>query len=488
MTKLIRPLASFVVLLMVAGGIGAVTVGDRADDTYRITAYFEKAIGLFPNSDVDILGVPVGKVAEIEPDGPSVRVEMEIDSDYKVPADAFAQIVPISVISDRYIQLEPVYQSGPVLEDGAVLDVDRTQIPAELDDVFKQLKKLLDAIEPGREGEPGALGNLVVQLNRTLKDREEDLRGTIVNAAELTGTLSETQNDISKLLINLDDVLGTLSTRAGSLGTLNRNFAQVMLALAQSRADLEGTVRNLGGLTHEVGDLVRDHRKRLGRDLELATRITDVVLENRASVEESLGWLPIVAAGLAEAYNSPPQDSIDVRDNIKGKLSCEIVDMIPPGPARDAFDEFCRSLTQEPPDDPDQSARSVDGMQTLEQTLNCDEGVKRVRRQVRRLIKIDLPNEVAEELTRQLTKHVRKLKEKCEELSKRVMKRLVKRLSDSDVLPSLQDQLREDLQRIRGVSSVAGSEVIVPPTRPSSLGDRIGSWWSGFIGFLGWSS
>ncbi|HEX2240504.1 MAG TPA: MCE family protein [Actinomycetota bacterium] len=488
MTKLIRPLSTLVVSLLLAGGMSTFTVRDRSDDTYRITAYFEKAIGLFPNSDVDILGVPVGKVTEIEPDGPSVRVEMEIASEYKVPADAFAQIVPISVISDRYIQLEPVYRGGPVLEDGAVLDVDRTQIPAELDDVFKQLKKLLDAIEPGRDGEPGALGDLVVQLNRTLEDREEDLRGTIVNAAQLTGTLSETQRDISNLLINLDDVLGKLSTRAGSLGTLNRNFAQVMLALAQSRADLEGTVRNLGGLTQEVGDLVRDHRRRLGRDLELASRITDVVLENRASVEESLGWLPIVATGLRNAYNSPPQDAVDVRDNVKAKLTCEIVDMIPPGPARDAFDEFCRSLTQEPPDDRTEFQSEVDGARTLEETLNCDEGVKRVRRQIRRLIKIDLPNEIAEELTRQLTKHVRKLKEKCEELSKRVVRRLFKRLSDSDLLPSLQEQLREDLRRIRGVPSVAGGQVIVPPTQPPSLGARIGSWWSGFLGFLGWSS
>ena len=54
----------------------------------------------------------------------------------------------------------------------------------------KQLKKLLDAIEPGKEGEPGALGDLIVQLNRTLRNRERDLQGTLITGAELTGTLS----------------------------------------------------------------------------------------------------------------------------------------------------------------------------------------------------------------------------------------------------------------------------------------------------------
>ncbi|MFN2526044.1 MAG: MCE family protein [Actinomycetota bacterium] len=485
MTNLVRPLATLVVVLLIAGGVGTATVGDGEADTYTITAYFEKAIGLFENSDVDILGVPVGKVTQIEPVGRRVRVLMEIDRDHNVPADAFAQIVPISVISDRYIQLEPVYEGGPALEDGAVLDVDRTQIPAELDDVFKQLKKLLDAIEPGREGEPGALGDLVVQLNETLEDREDDLRGTVINAAELTGTLSETQEDISGLLINLDDVLGKLATRAGSLGELNSNFAQVMLALAQSRADLEGTLRNLGGLTHEVGDLVKQHRKRLGEDLKLATRITDAVLDNRASVEESLSWLPVVAAGISGAYHPPPQNSIDVRDNIKAKLSCEIVDMLPPGEFRDAMDEFCRSLTQEPPDGDRRVGSDVDDGLTLESALNCDEGVKRVRRQIRRLIKIELPGEIVDELVRQLTKQLRRLKNKCESLGKHLIRRLLKRLPDSNLLPGLQDQLRRDIVRLRGVPSVAGGEVIVPPAPAPSFGERFGSWFGGLFGFLG---
>ena len=48
------------------------------------------------------------------------EVTMYIDSKYKVPADAFAQIVPISLISDRYVQLAPAYTgTGPTLNDGA---------------------------------------------------------------------------------------------------------------------------------------------------------------------------------------------------------------------------------------------------------------------------------------------------------------------------------------------------------------------------------
>lgn len=339
MNKFLRPLSSLVALALVGGAIGLYLSRDT-DDTYKVTAYFEKAIGLFPNSDVTILGVAVGKVSDVEPVGRSVRVDMKIKDEHKIPADAFAQIVPISVISDRYVQFEPVYEGGPALVDGAVLDVDDTQIPAELDDVFKQLKKLLDAIEPGEEGEPGALGELIVQLDETLAGREDELQGTLIHASDLTRTLARARDDLSGLLVNLDGLFRRLATRAGSLGTLNHNFALVMEALQESRFDLEDTVTSLADMTIEVGDLVRDHRHGLGEDLALATRITSSVLRNRKSVEESLQWLPVVAIGLKNAHHGGQVDASDVRDNATAKFDCSDFDDYP-DPIGDVLKDIC---------------------------------------------------------------------------------------------------------------------------------------------------
>ncbi|MGH2757704.1 MAG: MCE family protein, partial [Actinomycetota bacterium] len=346
MTRYIRPLGILVVVLLVAGGAGLAL--SSGGDTYQVTGYFEKAIGLFPNSDVNILGVPVGKVTSVEPVGSRVKVEMSISSEYKVPADAFAQIVPISVIADRFVQLHPPYESGPTLQDGAVLDVDRTQIPAELDDVFNQLKKLLDAIEPGEEGEPGALGSLIVALNDALADREKDLKGTIVNTSALTGALADAQTDLSGLLINLFDLFQMLDTRAGAIVSLKRNFAVVMGALAESRDDLEGTLTNLADMTSEVGRVVKTHRGRLGDDLRLASNVLSKLLENRSSVEESLSWLPVVGIGVTNAYHGGENKDVDVRDN-QNRLECSVLKDLPNGPVKDALRELCRAQTGEPP-------------------------------------------------------------------------------------------------------------------------------------------
>lgn len=489
MGKLVKPLA-VVVALLLAGGIYLAAGGmDEKDDTYRVTAYFTKAIGLFENSDVTVLGVAVGTVTNVQPVGTKVRVDMEISKDHVVPASAEAQLVPISVISDRYIQLEPPYTGGETLPDGAVLDVDRTHIPAELDDVFLQLKKLLEAIEPGKEGEPGALGELVVQLDRTLAGHEEDLRGTLIHGARLTDTLADAEEDISGLLVNLDQMFETLATRAGSFGELNQNFALVMAALAESRNDLHGTLANLGTMTEEVGDLVRDNRTLLDRDLRIAARLTRTVLKNKGSVKQSLSWLPVVGEGLMRAYNPDPIDATDVRDNASQRVECEILDAIPDGPIKDALEEICKQETGEPPS---KGPVLTPEPRTLpEMKLDCDESVRKVKRQIRRLGRMAVGDGVKDDILKPLTRKLKKLAKKCKELGQAVDEDLLERLQeltgdvDLDDLDDLEDLDLDDLD-VKGLSGNAAGAAVVP-AEEDDAGEDTAGWIDGLLGFVGLS-
>lgn len=489
MQRYIKPLGIVVALLLVVGATGLVLRNPK--DTYTLTAYFEKAIGLFPNSDVNILGVPVGKVTAVDPVGSRVKVVMEIDEEHKIPADGFAQIVPISVIADRFVQMHPPYTGGPVMEPGAILDTDRTQIPAELDDVFKQLKKLLEAIEPGEGGEPGALGNLVVALNDALGDREEDLRGTVVNTAALTGALSDAQEDLSDLLINLDQLFGKLSQRAGSIGSLNENMALVLTALAESRGDLEATLANLANMTGEVGRVLETHRATLGEDLELAGNVLAKVIENKGSVEESLQWLPVVGIGLANAFHGPPNLDIDVRDN-QSRVNCGLLDDLPNGPIKDLLQQQCRDQTGEPEPRPSAAAAPEPDLDALDKAIDCTEGVRKAKRQLRRLKDIDIDPAVMEEIVEPLKKKLRRLARECEELKDAITGeggilddlKGVDEVGEIPNLDDLQGTLGGGLDGLTG--NAAGSSVV--GTSPPSIASRIGDWFGGFIGFLGWGS
>ncbi len=488
----IKPLGYLVaVLLLVAGGaLGVQALGNR-DGTYRVTAYFEKAIGLFEKSDVTILGVAVGKVTAVEPEGDVVRIDMEISDEHKVPADAFAQVVPISVISDRYIELAPVYEEGPVLEDGAVLDEDHTQIPAELDDVFKQLKKLLEAIEPGEEGEPGALGALIVQLSETLDDRELDLRTTLTQGAELTQTLAGAEDEISGLLINLDRLFDRLGTRAGSIGTVNRNLAIVLRTLAESRTDIEETVTNLADLTEAVSDLIRDNGDRLGGDLGLAAEITGTVLANRASVEEALKWLPVVGQGVGQAYHGGAIDSVDVRDNAISGRCDEVADL--PDEIKDlleeVFDVLCAATPRE------QSPQRTTTTPQPEEQFDCDEGVRKVKNQLKKIARMDeIPEAARDEIIKPLRKKLRQIAQECEELGdvledpKDLVDEILEDILDEldDEVPGLPDIGKDILDDATENVGAAGPTGLAPSVQPGYM-DTFGSLMGDVLGFVGWS-
>ena len=49
-------------------------------ETKTVTAHFPRAVSIYAGSDVRILGVNVGRVTAVTPEGNSVRVEMEYDA------------------------------------------------------------------------------------------------------------------------------------------------------------------------------------------------------------------------------------------------------------------------------------------------------------------------------------------------------------------------------------------------------------------------
>ncbi len=131
-----------------------------------------------------ILGVNVGQVTAVIPEGNSVRVEIEYDAEHKLPADATAAIVTPTLVADRFVQLGPAYTGGDVLPDGADIALDSTGVPVELDRIYAALRDLTSALGPQGVNADGT-------LNRTLKAGADALGGNGALGNEMLRNLSE---------------------------------------------------------------------------------------------------------------------------------------------------------------------------------------------------------------------------------------------------------------------------------------------------------
>lgn len=315
-----RLLASFITLVL-AAGVAAATVGSpRSSETYRAVAYFPKAIGLFEESDVSVLGVPVGKVTAVTPEGDRVKVAMEIERRHRVPADASARIVPISLISDRYVQLDPPYAGGPVLKDGAVIPIERTSIPAELDDLLAGLKRFLDALEAGSEADPGALGDAIANLSRALAGTSSDLSATLQGAGGIAGAVNGKAPELDSLVVHLSGFLQALGKRQTEITAINTHLASALGGIAEVETALDGALINLAVLTEQMGSLIQDHRQILEADLAVLAKTTQAVVRQKDSIERADQWLQVLADGISDTNNGGAVHTfggvthIDVRD------------------------------------------------------------------------------------------------------------------------------------------------------------------------------
>lgn len=295
-----KRLVSLIVSVSVVGAI-ALTAATRSDSgsTRTITADVAQAPSLYEEGRVMVRGVQVGVITDVEPRQDAVHLTMAIDDGVDLPVDAHLSIVPITVIADRYVQIDPPYSGGETLADGAHIPLERTTIPAELDDVLAQLKGLLAALEP-RNGNPGPLASLIDNLDDALKGREDALAGTLEGGAEVLGNLAASEAQITGLIDHLDRVFIALADRSSEIGLINERLNLVVQSLASDRGHLEGTIQNIAFLSQEASGLVSESGDDLGESLGRLDTVLTAVLRHEESLAQGMKWTNVIAQALGE--------------------------------------------------------------------------------------------------------------------------------------------------------------------------------------------
>jgi phospholipid/cholesterol/gamma-HCH transport system substrate-binding protein len=312
-------LAAALVLLVALGWTILRPVGQ-----YRVTAYFGETVGLYPGSDVRVLGLPIGTVTDIVPLGDRVRVEMLIDDDYAVPADAAAVVLAPSLVSDRYVQFAPVYDGGEKMADGAEVPLERTATPVELDRVYGALDELSEALGPTGANENGALSDLIDVGAANLDGNGEALNRTLTGFSEAVETLADHRDDLFSSLDNLQTFTSALATIDAQVGQFNTNMAAVADLLEAERQDLATAIELLSSALADVTDFVRDNSTLLSTNINRLADVTLTLVQQRQSLAEVMDVAPAALGNLSHAYN-PDYGTLDTRDNSLGALNAEIL-------------------------------------------------------------------------------------------------------------------------------------------------------------------
>ncbi|MBB3052665.1 virulence factor Mce-like protein [Prauserella isguenensis] len=335
-----------VAALLLTGGVWWLL---REEAGTRLTAHFDRAVGLYAGSTVRVLGIEVGEITRVQPQGERVVVSMRVDSGVQVPRGADAVVVAPSLVSDRYVQLTPVYDGGPIMTSGTVIPRERTATPMEIDDLYASLDELSTALGPDGANSDGALSRVLDTTAANLEGNGRNLNTTVTKLSELATTLDDSSEDLFGTVRNLQKFTELLATSDAQLNRFYERLAEVSGFLSEDSDDVGRALSSLGGALGKVKGFVGENRKALSDNIGKLEGVTQVLVDQRAAVAEIADVAPLGLSNFINSYDAA-SGSIAIRYNFNEvtnplmttacKLTKSLADHQLPG----SLDKLCEIL------------------------------------------------------------------------------------------------------------------------------------------------
>lgn len=306
-----------------------------------VTAHFPRAVSIYEGTDVRILGVNVGSVTAVTPEGNSVRVDMEYDASYRVPADAKAVIVTPTLVADRFVQLTPVFQegvSGEVMADGADIPLEETGVPVELDRIYGSLQALTRALGPNGVNADGTLDHLLQAGEKAFSGQGERGNQMIRDLADAAETFGDGAGPLFETVTHLAEFTQSLAENDKLVRAFMQDLTGVSAMLADESDELEQAVAAVARAVSSVKGFVNDNRDQLLTDVEKLTRVMSTIVSEKDNIDTAVKVAPVAMGNLLMGFE-PVSGSQSSRIGIGGNVwdadgfICALVQQNPGMPA-----------------------------------------------------------------------------------------------------------------------------------------------------------
>ena len=269
-----------------------------APDNTGVVAEFERAVGLYPQSRVVADGVEVGEVTNIEILPDRVRVELDLH-DIAIAADTKAVLRLRSLIGERYVELDSVWVGeGQRLEDGDVIGLDQTVIPAEITEFLDEAARVSDELDGP------ALGRVVDELAAVLADEGRAVATLLTELDAAGAVVADRADEIDRTLVALDRAIATLAEEDKTIVSVLRNGTTVSQALLAQEGALDAAITGIDALVGELATFTGDQRVGLTNVTADLSTVGELLAGHRADFEQVVHYLPLASYGFARAISS----------------------------------------------------------------------------------------------------------------------------------------------------------------------------------------
>ncbi len=255
--------------------------GLKEDESIGVHAYFRDASGLGRRSRVQIAGIPVGEIVQIDLEGGRAHVQMRMRKDLSLRIDASLTKRSESLLGDYMLDLSPGSESQPLLTEGG--EIKRVIDAQGMEQVFNSLNTIAQDIQAVTSSLKNVLGG---------SQGKESLEAIVQNLVKLTDAVDSTVRNSAG---RLDEILGNVEAVSQDIRQLTSGeqasvarIVENIEVLSKDVRDIASTVKRIIGQNEEevAGGVtsLKDTLSKLDRTLANIEAVTNEIREGKGAI------------------------------------------------------------------------------------------------------------------------------------------------------------------------------------------------------------
>jgi phospholipid/cholesterol/gamma-HCH transport system substrate-binding protein len=240
------------------------------------------------NSPVMIDDVVVGSVGKMTLHGWHVDLEVSVQPDVSVPANAVATVGQTSLLGSMHVALDPPPGESPRgrMQPGATIGLNDTSTYPSTEQTLSSLAAVVNG------GGLGQIGDIIANFNAALSGRQDAVRDLIARLDTFVGTLYQQRDNIVATIEELNRFSAKLAGQQQLLTRALNKIPPALEVLLEERPRLTTALKDLGRFSDTVSGLIDDTQADLVTNLQNLEPTLRALADVGPEIDTALAWLP----------------------------------------------------------------------------------------------------------------------------------------------------------------------------------------------------
>jgi phospholipid/cholesterol/gamma-HCH transport system substrate-binding protein len=251
---------------------------------YTLTTNLPASGGLYRTSNVTYRGVTIGMVTDVEPTKRGVQATLSIDTRFKIPVDASANVHSVSAVGEQYIDLVSDGNPAKYFEPGQTIT--KATVPSPIGPT-------LDAVDRGLTVLPHEkIASLLDETSQAVGGLGPTLHRLVDSTQALAGDFKSNMNEINDIIGNAAPIIDSQVNSSNSIKTWASNLNTIAAQTADRDQQLDSILSNAAPTADQANDLLSNVRESLPQTLANLEIVLDMLKRYHSGVEQLLVILP----------------------------------------------------------------------------------------------------------------------------------------------------------------------------------------------------